>query len=68
MKCPPFNDESLRRDFIDRLRKIPNFPENFNLTGRPSFPIILLENQDAMANFLSAIQWCAQEIDKARKV
>jgi hypothetical protein len=68
MKCPPFDDERLRREFIDRLRKVPDFPRNFNLTGRPSFPISLLENQEAMANFLRAIQWCAQEIEKARRV
>jgi hypothetical protein len=68
MKCPPFGDELLRRALIDRLKKIPDFPENFSVTGRPSFPISLLGNQDAMAQFLIAIRWCAQEIDKAKRV
>jgi len=65
MKYPPFDNEPLRRDFLDRLKKIPDFPGNFNLTGRPSFPISLLGNQDAMAHFFSAIQWCVQEIGNA---
>jgi hypothetical protein len=69
MKYPPFEDETKRRELVDRLSEIPNIdlPASFNLAGYPSISISILNNEDSINSFFGAFDWCIQEIKKYQK-
>lgn len=62
-KQGPFVDESLRREWRDRLNEIPGveLPEDC-LDRRPRFAIRRLQNPDAMAAFKEAYGWVIETI------
>lgn len=62
-KRGPFVDESLRREWRDRLNEIPGveLPEDC-LDRRPRFAIRRLQNPDAMAAFKEAYGWVIETI------
>lgn len=66
-KCPPFDDEAKRREFVNRLNKVPgiNFAETLKLTGRPSVDITALQNEHSLSLFVEALKWCVNEIKEA---
>jgi hypothetical protein len=70
MAHPPFDNESCRRDFADRLNKISgiNLSNSLTLTGFPSVPIAVLESENAFDRFFDALEWCVQEIKSAQNV
>ena len=55
---PPFDDVELRREFQDRLNKIPgvDLPEA-KLELRPGFPLELLTDEASRGAFIDAITW-----------
>ena len=55
---PPFDDVQLRREFRDRLAKIPgvNLPDS-KLELRPGFPVELLAEDASRKTFIAALNW-----------
>jgi alkylated DNA nucleotide flippase Atl1 len=55
---PPFDDAGLRREFRERLSKIPgvDLPEA-KLELRPGFPLEMLANEEARSLFTDALTW-----------
>ena len=62
---PPFDQEALRRELADRLNRIPgvDLPEG-SLERRPSFPLAVLTNAEAMRDFLAAFDWTIAEVKR----
>lgn len=62
---PPFNDESMRKKFIQRLNQIPGINiKAKSFVGRPTFPLSKIGNEKALTEFCKVIDWCIQEILK----
>jgi alkylated DNA nucleotide flippase Atl1 len=58
---PPFDDPSLRREFLDRLNKVDGItlaPAKLSL--RPSFPITVLAAPSNVSELASALSWFAE--------
>jgi len=55
---PPFNNESLRREFRDRLCRIPgaSIPDE-RLSGIPKIPLELLRSEAGLTAFKDAVTW-----------
>jgi len=55
---PPFSDESLRRQLLEKINSIPGVKfEESRINGRPSFPIKLLVNKDSLQKFKDTFEW-----------
>ena len=63
---PPFDSESKRKELLDRLNRIPGFsiPDDA-ITRRPNVYLAALKNEDALDQFLEALNWVVQEIRKS---
>ena len=60
---PPFDDESIRLQFVNQLNKIPGVSistDERTLRGVPSFPINFLIDDLAFNPFCETIDWCIQ--------
>ena len=70
MKFPPFDNESKRREFADRLNKMRdiNLPQSLTLTGYPSVPFTALKDDKDLERFMQTIDWCVDEIKGAQDV
>ena len=55
---PPFEDEAVRRDFLDRINRIPGvaLPVT-DLAGHPRFPLATLTTDDGRAALFEALEW-----------
>lgn len=60
---PPFDDLALRRDLLARLNRIPgvSLPEA-KIDARPSIPLAALADEEHLSEFLSALDWCVEQI------
>jgi hypothetical protein len=55
---PPFDDESLKQQFISRLNAIPGVSIPADGTRpRPNFPLLRLVESGALQAFLSTFDW-----------
>ncbi len=64
-KKPPFDDESLRRQFLEKLNAISGVSLPDDAIGRyPNIRLALLEDANAMAEFLAALEWYVTQVDK----
>src|SRR5690606_38203724 len=56
---PPFDREELRVELAERLERIPGvvIPRE-RLTGRPSFPMGALADEQALRRFFEVWEWC----------
>jgi hypothetical protein len=63
---PPFDDESKRKELLDRLNKIQgvDIPTNA-ITRRPSIYLSTLSDENALKQFLESLDWIVQEIKKS---
>ena len=63
---PPFEDETLRREFLRRLNQVPGLelPAD-SISRRPTFDIMLLADPSASARYRDAIEWAVSVIGKA---
>jgi len=63
---PPFNSSTLRIEWLEKINEIPgvSLPRE-RIEGRPSFPLLILANEDAMTKFLSAMDWYVAEVRKS---
>jgi len=60
---PPFEDESIRLQFVNQLNKIPGVSistDERTLRGVPSFPINFLIDDLAINTFCETVDWCIQ--------
>jgi hypothetical protein len=66
MMTGPFKEERLRREYLDRIGRIPGVYERRErwdrLTGWPSFPLEALAEPANFDQFLQAVDWAAEEI------
>ncbi len=64
-KKSPFDQLSLRLEWLRRLNEIPgvSLPADV-IERRPNFPLLALDNEAAMAKFLSAMNWFVSEARK----
>jgi hypothetical protein len=62
----PFDDIVLRREFRDRLNKIPGveLPEA-KLELRPGFPLEVLADESARGIFVEALEWFYEQANAA---
>ncbi len=60
---PPFIDETKRMELLHRLNGIPgvDLPAD-RITGRPIFPLSVLNNEAALSQFLGVLDWFVQEV------
>ncbi len=60
---PPFSDETKRMELRERLNAIPgvDIPAD-RTTGRPTFPLSALKDEDAMNRFLAVLGWFVREV------
>jgi hypothetical protein len=60
----PFSDNALRIELLRRLNDIPGvtLPDDA-ITRRPSIPLAVLAQGDAMAKFLAILDWVASQIE-----
>ena len=65
MQMEPFNEESMRVEFINRLNDIPgvSIPQD-KASRRPSFPVSVLGKDENLQQLFSVINWSIQEIKK----
>lgn len=58
----PFSEEKLRCELLERLNRIPQvqIPDNA-LSGKPKFPLELLESKDAMDLFRRTVEWAIEQ-------
>lgn len=63
-KNEPFSDDALRVELLRRLNNIPGItlPEDA-ITRRPSIPLTVLAQGDALAKFLTVLDWVAGQIE-----
>ena len=60
---PPFSDEALRRELLDRLNAIPGVSLRADsLSGRPSISLSTLVDAAALRGFFSALGWYRAKI------
>jgi hypothetical protein len=61
MTTGPFKEERRRREYLDRVGRIPGVAERAQrwgaLTGWPSFPLEVLSDPDRFNLFTEAVQW-----------
>lgn len=62
MQHPPFDTEEGRREIWDRLNALPGVVLEERLTGRPWFPISLLEKEGNLERFLEVLEWMVEEV------
>lgn len=60
----PFNDESRLREFAQRLNKIPDVNID-RLEGEPRFELSALGNDDALEQFIEAVEWAVTQIEES---
>lgn len=62
-KRPPFDDESLRLEFMSRLNEIPevNLPED-SVSRYPGIPFSLLANDSSFQKLIEALEWLVQKV------
>ncbi len=65
---PPFDDLGLRQELLARLNEIPgvSIPEA-KLDKRPSIPLAVLVNEEHLRQFLSALDWCIEQVRGTRE-
>jgi len=64
-KSPPFNEESLRNEFIKRLNQISDIAINAeSVDSKATFPLSKIVDEKTLAQFCDVIGWCIQEISK----
>jgi hypothetical protein len=57
-KTPPFSDEALRAELLDRLNAVPHFALPHEVLDRfPTLPLALLEDPAARSLFIGALDW-----------
>jgi hypothetical protein len=54
---PPFDDKSLREEWITRLRRIPGFEEKGGIEGLPVIRVRHLVDPAAMLKFMEMLDW-----------
>lgn len=64
-KRPPFDDENLRLEFLDRLNKISNvnLPQD-SIFKYPSIPFSSFQDQLSLQNLIEVLDWFVQTIKK----
>lgn len=68
-RCHPFDNESLRKAFVERLNAIPSItiPTGAKtLRGYPSVPLAVLKDQQAFQEFCDIIAWCVEKVKHAQ--
>jgi len=64
-KSPPFNEESMRYEFVKRLNQISDIAINAeSIDSKATFLFSKIVNEKALAQFCDVISWCIQEISK----
>jgi hypothetical protein len=62
-KVPPFSDEALRAELLDRLNRLPYFALPPEVLDRfPTLPLALLPDPAARRRFISVLDWCVAVI------
>ena len=60
---PPFNEESVRREYLDRMNMIPGVSMSRDeLGGLPSFKIDSIASDEGYAIFESALDWFVDQV------
>lgn len=59
----PFDEGRVRQEFLKRLNAVPgvSLPAN-SIERRPAIPLAVLKPPAAMAQLLSALEWCATQV------
>lgn len=70
MTTGPFADERMRREYLDRVGRIPGVAERCErwdkLTGWPCFPLEVLAEPARLDQFTEAVEWAARTVREAR--
>jgi len=60
---PPFNEESKRRELLDRLNKIPEVSIPVDaISRRPSIPLYIFKDEKTLDQFFETLEWVIKEI------
>lgn len=65
-KRPPFDEETKRKELLDRLNRIPTIniaPEAITL--RPNISLSAFSDENSLKQFLEVLDWVVQEIKKS---
>jgi hypothetical protein len=60
---PPFDDEALRRQLLDRLNAVPGIqlPAD-SITRRPGIPLTTLAPEDTFQGFVAVLNWFVERV------
>ncbi len=63
---PPFEDETLRRQLLERLNRVPGvkYPESA-INGIPNSSLAILKKPEGMTAYLSALDWMLEQYRNA---
>jgi hypothetical protein len=63
---PPFEDESLRLEFLRRLNEIPGLNLSVDMVAKnPAFALARLKDQAALEQFLDTLDWIVEVIKRS---
>jgi hypothetical protein len=69
LKKPPFDNPARRLEWLHHINKIPGIllPDSA-IDRRPNFPLLSLESEEAMTQFLTALDWFVGEVRKGTDI
>jgi len=63
---PPFDDDSKRKELLDRLNQIPNVNIPVNaMNTRPNIFLSVFKDKEVLEQFLHSLDWVVEEIKKS---